>query len=120
MTISPSLFDTPVEPVVASAARWVTGTLLGDVAVGLSVVGVAIVGLMLMTGQLAVREAAKAAIGCFVLFGAPALAAGLQKAAGDAGGTTVASMPAIYAAPSLPGRPPAHYDPYAGASLRRD
>jgi len=120
MAMSPSLFDAPVEPVADAAANWLTATLLGSVAIGLCVIAVAIVGLMLMTGRLAVREAAKVAIGCFVLLGAPVLAAGLQGAAGSAGGTIVASPPAIYAPSPLPERPPAHYDPYAGASLRRD
>ena len=39
---------------------------------------VAFVGLMLMTGRLAVRDGLRVAVGCFVLLGAPLIASGLR------------------------------------------
>jgi type IV secretory pathway VirB2 component (pilin) len=120
MAINSSLFDTGAEPVLPAAIDWVIATVFGDIALGLCVLAVAFVGLMLMTGRLAIREGLRVAIGCFVLLGAPVIAAGLRGGADEA--TTAGNLRplAIKAAP-LPVPPPAaNYDPYAGASLRRD
>ena len=95
MAVAPSLFDAPAAPVLPSAAGWVTGTLFGDVAVILCVIAVAIVGILLMIGRLSVRDAARVVIGCFVLLGAPVIAAGLRSAADNAGARPVAVPQAI-------------------------
>lgn len=105
---------------LGSAGDWLTGTLLGSVAVSLCVIAVAIVGLMLMTGRLAIRDGVRVAIGCFVLLGAHVIAGGLHSAANEAvpvGATQVMTPAAAEPPPPLP---PSNYDPYAGASLRRD
>ena len=120
MAVAPSLFDARAEPVLPSAADWVTGTLFGDIAVSLCVIAVAFVGLMLITGRLAVRDGLRVVIGCFVLLGAPVIAAGLRTAAHEAGGSVAPSQPVIEAPPAPAPLPQATYDPYAGASLRRD
>lgn len=119
MIASSSLFDARAETALPAAADWVTGTLFGDIAAILCVLAVAFVGLMLMTGRLAVRDGLRVVIGCFVLLGAPAIAAGLRSAAHDAGGEATPVAPAIEAPPPADPLPPANYDPYAGASLRR-
>jgi type IV secretory pathway VirB2 component (pilin) len=98
MTMTPSLFDAPSAPVLPTAAGWLTGTLFGQVAVILRVFAVALMGLLLMTGRLSVRDAARVVLACFVLLGAPLIAAGLRSAADDAGGA-----PAIEAAAVVPG-----------------
>lgn len=119
MSVAPSLFGPPASPVLTSAADWVGGTLFGGVAVTLCVIAVAFVGLMLMTGRLAVRDGLRVAIGCFVLLGAPIIAAGLHDAAFEP--APPAALPAIEAEAPQPELAPApRYDPYAGASLRRD
>ena len=121
MTVAPSLFDGRAsEGVLATAGDWVTGTLLGDLAIGLCVLAVAFVGLMLMMGRLAVRDGLRVATGCFVLLGAPVIAAGLRGVADEtaATGSVVEPTPAVSPPPAP--FPPAAYDPYAGASLRRD
>lgn len=120
MAIAPSLFDAPVTPVLPSATDWISATLFGDVATGLCVLAVAFVGLMLMTGRLAIREALRVALGCFVLLGAPLIAAGLRGVAQDTVAAGAPLEPAIHASPQPAPLPPANYDPYAGASLRRD
>ena len=120
MVVSPSLFDAPAQRALPTATSWVTATLLGEVAVVLCVLAVAFVGLLLMSGRVAIREGLRVAIGCFVLLGAPIIAAGLRGAADE---TTPArtSQPLLIEAAPLPAPPPpANYDPYAGASLRRD
>ncbi len=120
MAVAPSLFDAPASPALASVSDWITGTLLGTVAIGLCVVAVAFVGLMLMTGRVPVREAARVVLGCFILLGAPAIALGLQSVAEGAALPGIQTAPVASETPVPAPLPPANYDPYAGASLRRD
>lgn len=117
--VVPSLFDAPPEPVIASSADWVGHTLLGNVAIGLCVIAVAFVGLMLMSGHLAVREAMRVCLGCFILFGAPTIASSLFGGPNPQAQMTVEAPIMADPVPS-PQLPPAHYDPYAGASLRTE
>ena len=120
MAGGPSLFAANTGPVLPAATEWVTGTLFGDVAIALCVIAVAFVGFMLMSGRLAIREGLRVAIGCFVLLGAPIIATGLRSAANDAAITGSPQELTIDATSSPPPLPAASYDPYAGASLRRD
>ncbi|NDC57347.1 MAG: type VI secretion protein, partial [Alphaproteobacteria bacterium] len=64
---------------------WVQGTLLGNVATTVAVVAVAIVGFMMLTGRMNWRHGATVIIGCFIVFGAAAIVAGIQTAARMAG-----------------------------------
>ncbi len=68
-------------PIVA-ALLWLQGTLLGNVATAVAVMAVAAVGFMMLTGRLNWRFGATVIIGCFILFGASAIVAGIQAAAG--------------------------------------
>jgi type IV secretory pathway VirB2 component (pilin) len=117
MNTFPSLFDAPASPTLSTTADWVNQTIFGSVAEDLCVIAVAIVGFTLMTGRLAVRDAVRVVIGCFVLLAAPAIAADLWSLADR--GSQPDSAIAIDAAdlPPVPKLPPANYDPYAGASL---
>jgi len=119
MTVSASLFDSRGDPVLPVATDWVAATLLGSIAVGLCVLAVAFVGLMLMAGRLAVRDGLRVVIGCFVLLGAPVIAAGLRGAADEAYSAQPSDV-IVQSVPEPPPLPPSTYDPYAGASLRRD
>ena len=118
MQVAPSLFDPTGRSVFGAAMDWMAGTLLGNVAVSLCVLAVAFVGLMLMTGRLAIRDGLRVVVGCFVLLGAATIAAGLRGAADEAssGRPDPVVVPTREAAPVAP--PPD--DRYAGASLRRD
>jgi type IV secretory pathway VirB2 component (pilin) len=121
VAIAPSLFDLPSGAILPTASDWVTGTLFGGLATGLCVLAVAFVGLMLMTGRLAVRDGLRVAVGCFVLLGAPLIASGLRGVADEtAVGESSPQGLTIEVAPAPAELPPANYDPYAGASLRRD
>ena len=53
MQVAPSLFDPAGRSVFGAAMEWMTGTLLGNVAVSLCVLAVAFVGLMIVDGALA-------------------------------------------------------------------
>lgn len=106
---------------VASAVQWLEGTLSGSIATAVAVIAVAAVGFLMLTGRVDVRRAAQVVLGCFILFGASSIAAGLRAA-----GNGVASAPPFEAAPlrATPAAPPAYpqaapqpYDPYAGAAL---
>jgi type IV secretion system protein VirB2 len=92
MTASASLFDPPASSPLGAAAEWLTGTLLGSVAVSLCVIAIAFVGLRMMTGHLAARDGLRVVIACFVLLGAATIAAGLQRTAQEISPT--ASEPA--------------------------
>jgi len=67
---------------IVSALLWLQGTLLGNVATAVAVMAVAAVGFMMLTGRLNWRFGATVIIGCFILFGASAIVAGIQAAAG--------------------------------------
>ena len=68
-------------PIVA-ALSWLQGTLLGNVATAVAVMAVAAVGFMMLTGRMNWRFGATVIIGCFILFGAGTIVAGIQSAAG--------------------------------------
>jgi type IV secretion system protein VirB2 len=61
---------------------WLQGTLLGNVATAVAVIAVAMVGFMMLTGRMNWRFGATVIIGCFILFGAGTIVAGIQSAAG--------------------------------------
>lgn len=108
-----------------AAARWLEALAQGPAATTLAILAVAVTGLMMLTGRLPVRRGLVVTLGCFVLFGAPALARGIMGTA-----TTVADaepfavpQPAAFTAPVFgpppPPAPPVAADPYAGASVIR-
>lgn len=66
---------------IVGAVQWVQGTLTGTVATTLAVIAVAFVGLMMLTGRMNWRHGAAVIIGCFVLFGAASIVAGIQSTA---------------------------------------
>lgn len=68
-------------PIVA-ALSWLQGTLMGNVATAVAVIAVAMVGFMMLTGRMNWRFGATVIIGCFVLFGAASIVAGIQATAG--------------------------------------
>jgi len=102
-----------------AAVLWLEGTLLGSLATSVAVVCVAGVGYAALTGRLPVRRALTTIAGCFVLFGAPAIANGLRS-------LTVREQVSPFAEPAPesplrtppvqePSRPaPDPFDPYSG------
>lgn len=67
--------------VLVGAAHWLQGTLLGTVATTVAVIAVATVGFMMLTGRINWRHGAVVIVGCFVLFGAASIVAGIRTAA---------------------------------------
>lgn len=76
----------PADPegsgVIIGAVNWLQGTLLGTVATVAAVIAVAVVGFMMLTGRINWRHGAMVVLGCFILFGAASIVAGIRSAAG--------------------------------------
>lgn len=70
---------------IVSAVQWLQGTLLGTVATVVAVIAVACVGLLMLTGRINWRYGAVVILGCFILFGAVSIVAGIRSTAGFAG-----------------------------------
>ena len=68
-------------PLIA-ALDWVQGTLLGNLATTAAVIAVAAVGFMMLTGRMDWRRGLTVIIGCFIVFGAASIVAGIRSAAG--------------------------------------
>lgn len=66
---------------IVGAVQWLQGTLLGTVATTVAVIAVAFIGLMMLTGRMNWRHGAAVILGCFILFGAASIVAGIQTTA---------------------------------------
>jgi type IV secretory pathway VirB2 component (pilin) len=66
---------------INNALGWIQGTLLGNLATTAAVIAVAVCGFMMLTGRMNWKFGATVIMGCFVLFGATAIVAGIQSAA---------------------------------------
>jgi type IV secretion system protein VirB2 len=67
--------------VIVNAATWMQGTLLGNLATALAVIAVGATGLMMLTGRIDWRRGATVIVGCFIVFGAGAIVAGIRSVA---------------------------------------
>lgn len=67
--------------VIVGAMSWLQGTLLGTVATVAAVIAIAAVGFMMLTGRMQWRQGATVVLGCFIVFGAGAIVAGIRTAA---------------------------------------
>lgn len=115
---SPALADPSGSDALLAAVTWLQGTLLGTVATTVAVIAVASIGFLMLGGRIDWRRGATVIVGCFVLFGATSIVAGLRGIAGDGAETppihTFIASPAARPSPA----PAALYDPYAGAAVR--
>lgn len=69
------------EPINA-ALEWIQGTLLGNLATTAAVIAVAVVGFLMLTGRIEWRRGLTVVVGCFIIFGATAIVAGIRSVAG--------------------------------------
>lgn len=76
-----SLPDPQGSGVLINAVNWLQGTLLGTVATVVAVIAVAFVGFGMLTGRINWRHGAVVILGCFILFGAASIVAGIRAAA---------------------------------------
>lgn len=75
-------FDPAGSGPIVNAIMWLQGTLLGTVATVVAVIAVASVGFFMLTGRMNWRYGATVILGCFILFGAASIVAGIQATAG--------------------------------------
>lgn len=76
-----ALADPQGSGVIVAAVRWLEGTLLGTIATVVAVIAVASVGFLMLTGRINWRYGATVILGCFILFGAASIVAGIQSTA---------------------------------------
>lgn len=109
----------PAPGAIAAALQWLQATLLGSVATGIAVIAVASIGFLLFSGRIDVRRSVRLIAGCFILFGASSIAAGLMGAVDSRilPPDVATTPPPIYAAPTVVPAKAVPYDPYAGAAL---
>lgn len=72
---------------ISQAIGWITDTLLGQTAVTLCVLAVALVGFSMLTGRISLRRGGQVILGCFVFLGAPVIAASLLALGTEQSGT---------------------------------
>lgn len=116
---SASLTDPVGSSPLVAAVQWLQFTLLGTIATTTAVIAVATVGMMMLTGRIELRRGATVVVGCFILFGATSIAAGIRSAASGIGSDVPKPAP-VQASAGVRVPPPSHYDPYAGASVPQE
>lgn len=115
---SASLLDPTGQSPIVAAMQWIEGVLLGELAVTFAVIAVAVVGLLFLRGRVAWGPAARVALGCALVFGAPAIVTGLMGSAErNVGQGTPSQVSEEYPPPREVLSPAEKQD---GASLRRD
>lgn len=119
--IAPSLADPTGSSTLVAAVQWIEGAALGMIATSLALVAVASVGFLMLNGRLPIRRGATVIAGCFILFGAPTIAAGFLGATQQDATMAPSATQAILAPPPPPPlptpKPTSAYDPYAGAAV---
>lgn len=119
--LSPSFADPGGSGALVAAVQWVQNTLLGTVATTVAVICVATVGLMMLSGRIDLRRGASVVLGCFILFGASSIAAGIRSvAAGDFAPAQMSAQVEPWLPPPPPppqAQPAVPADPYAGAAV---
>lgn len=101
---------------LVASVEWLRMVLTGRVATMCAVIAVAWIGMLAMTGRVALRRGVQVIVGCFVLFGAPAIVAGLESAVGGNDRAEVAMQTPPGPPPPILPQVPA-YDPSAGAGV---
>lgn len=107
------------ESLLLASVLWVESLLLGSVGTSLAITAVAAIGFATLAGRLSVRRGATVILGCFILFGAPALSIALMGLAHSNGGVIQSARidPPAPAKFEGPAKLSSMDDPYAGASV---
>ena len=104
-------------PTLVAAVDWVADLFTGTVGTSLAVLAIAWLGFALLQGRIPVRDGARIIMGCFILFGAPVIAAAfVQMARPEQSALSPVVVQAVPPPVVTPARPPV-FDPYAGASV---
>ncbi len=110
----------PGQQPIGDSVNWVADTLLGQLAVTLCVLAIAFVGFSMLTGRVSLRRGGRVILGCFLLLGAPLIAASMMGLMGpDEGSQLGPADTIVYEAQPRAPLPPATNNPYANASMPR-
>lgn len=112
----PSLLDPPLSSPIGASVAFVHASALGSLATVVAVLAVVSLGYAMLAGRVPVRRAAIVLIGCFIIFGATAIARTLTALGGEPH-STVPAMPTSADPLPTPQVAASPYDPYAGASV---
>ena len=116
--MSNSLFAPRAVAPVQASVDWLTGTMLGTVATSACVIAIAFVGFQMLSGRLPIMRGLRVIVGCFLLLGAPVVAASISGLWQQ--GSVSPDPLATQEADDPRGDLPSAGDLNAGASLRRD
>lgn len=89
--------------------------MLGTIATTIAIIAVSWVGLLMLMGRFEIRRGLTVVVGCFVLFGASAIAGGIRASVGSE--VAIAYVPPEVGPPPYVPPPRRNPDPYAGASV---
>lgn len=111
-------FDPTARSAIASAVQWLNVTFLGGIATGVAVIAVVFVGFALLSGRIDLRRGAQVILGCFILFGASAIAQGIVRAMGEDRAASEVLPNPLGPTPAVVVTRPAvtPFDPYARAA----
>ncbi len=105
---------------IGASVNWIADTLLGQLAVTLCVLAIAFVGFSMLTGRVSLRRGGQVILGCFLLLGAPLIAASVMGLMGpDEGSQLGPADTVIYQAQPREPLPEATNNPYANAAMPR-
>ncbi len=117
-----SLADPGSASVMLASTSWVQNMLLGTLATIIAIIAIASIGFAMLLGRIEMRRGFTVLMGCFILFGASAIANGLRSATSSVVTTYGVGVPPTplvtpqYSAADQNANP---FDPYAGASVQR-
>lgn len=97
-----------------NSVSWIVDLLTGAGAQIMAVLAVASIGLLMLTGRLALRRAVVTIIGCFIVFGAAGIAEALNSLADNGQAADATGEQAYVYIPTQPPEP--DLDPYSGAA----
>lgn len=101
--------------VLSEAIHWIVALLTGSLASSLAILAIAGVAYQALSGHIDLRRAGMAILGCFLVFGAAALAGSDWQPSGVARAHE-RDMDEVASAAPTPAELPSSYDPYAGAA----
>lgn len=102
-----------------AAVQWLQETLLGTLATTVAIIAIAWIGFGMLNGRVSLQRSVTVILGCFIVFGASGIVAGLLTAAEMAGTAPPPAEVAVPVSPppTMPPQRQEPYDPYAGASV---
>jgi type IV secretory pathway VirB2 component (pilin) len=100
-----------------AALSWVQEVLFGPVATSVGAIAIGSIGLMMLSGRIALRQGTRTVLGLFILFGASGIATGLVSGAYGLAEPPPSPLTEAIVSEVMPVAPAVStYDPYAGAS----